>query len=93
MASDYQDQPHLPVEYQAWMLTHHTERVPGLQRVWLSNTQRSCSLSTQLCLSVAVQVAMATNSTVVVVDSSGAFSSLRLEEMLLGKGGGEEVRG
>ena len=36
---------------------------------------------------------MTTSSTVVVVDSSGAFSSLRLEEMVLGKGGREEVRG
>ena len=93
MTIDYQDQPHLPVECQAWMLAHHIERVPGPQTVWLSNTQRSCSLSTQLCLSVAVQVAMTTRSTVVMVDSSGAFSSLRLEEMLLGKGGSEEVRG
>ena len=50
-------------------------------------------LSAQLCLSVAIQVAMTTSSTVVVVDSSGAFSSLRLEEMVLGKGGSEEVRG
>ena len=92
MTSDYRDQPHLPVECQAWMLTHHTEHVPGSQ----SGCQiysKGHVLSTQLCLSVAVQVAMTTRSTVVVVDSSGAFSSLRLEEMLLGKGGSEEVRG
>ena len=49
-------------------------------------------ISAQLCLSVAIQVAMTTSSTVVVVDSSGAFSSLRLEEMVLGKEGSEEVR-
>ena len=34
---------------------------------------------------------MTTSSSVVLVDSGGAFSSLRLEEILLGRGEGEQV--
>ena len=33
---------------------------------------------------------METNSTVVVVDSRGSFSSLRLRDVMLGRRGGEE---
>ena len=50
MASDYQDQPHLPVEYQAWMLTHHTERVPGLHLA-VKHSKVMLSLYTAMSLS------------------------------------------